>query len=429
MQLLSFSNRQNTNHCLRAAQLSTLMLRGIVQTGRATALSPVCASSWATARAGARARSFSGRTVKSGKVANPEAVKPAAGAGEKADNAAGGFKLEDAVKYFRRGLVVLGGSFFVFKLARDYHNPQSWLSQALYSGVSRPKYTLQIEDLKDRLAGYNTAIIAASRGPREARQFQAERMALKRLSQMSGAVEMREELAKAVLACQQLNGEITKLSIERRELMMPFHRQLLRGSKKKEGESTTDNTGESFQKALEKSAEISKQIDQKEIELSKTIIESLSPEKRQEMEARDMLPAVLNMVRTLLSSGAMDHDKSLGSIANRRRPRGKQLTHLLQRRMLSSSLMILVCCNLFFLCVAYVLQFRGDIMASQVALLREEITAILTSFDVSKSDTVVIMLNSGGGTVTGYGLAAAQLQRVKDAGLKLVVCVDEVAAR
>ena len=43
-------------------------------------------------------------------------------------------------------------------------------------------------------------------------------------------------------------------------------------------------------------------------------------------------------------------------------------------------------------------------------------------------DSVVVLLESGGGTVTGYGLGAAQLSRVKAAGLGLTVCVDQVAA-
>ena len=37
-------------------------------------------------------------------------------------------------------------------------------------------------------------------------------------------------------------------------------------------------------------------------------------------------------------------------------------------------------------------------------------------------------MNSGGGTVTGYGLAAAQLTRFRDAGVKLTICVEQVAA-
>ena len=77
---------------------------------------------------------------------------------------------------------------------------------------------------------------------------------------------------------------------------------------------------------------------------------------------------------------------------------------------------------------AYVLQFDGDPAASQTANLREEVTAILKTADSSRGDEVVLKLTTGGGTVTGYGLAAAQLLRLKEAGLKLTVCVEQVAA-
>ena len=74
------------------------------------------------------------------------------------------------------------------------------------------------------------------------------------------------------------------------------------------------------------------------------------------------------------------------------------------------------------------LQFDGDPAASQTANLREEVTAVLKTADASRGDEVVLKLTTGGGTVTGYGLAAAQLLRLKDAGLKLTVCVEQVAA-
>lgn len=74
----------------------------------------------------------------------------------------------------------------------------------------------------------------------------------------------------------------------------------------------------------------------------------------------------------------------------------------------------------------YFVKFEGDIHAKAVDQLRDEITAILT---VAKpGDEVVISIESPGGTVHGYGLAAAQLLRVKDAGLKLTATVDRVAA-
>jgi serine protease SohB len=74
----------------------------------------------------------------------------------------------------------------------------------------------------------------------------------------------------------------------------------------------------------------------------------------------------------------------------------------------------------------FVLNFNGNVKAEEVEKLREEITAILTV--AQKVDEVVVELNSPGGTVNGYGFASAQLQRIKDAGLKLTILVDQVAA-
>ena len=75
----------------------------------------------------------------------------------------------------------------------------------------------------------------------------------------------------------------------------------------------------------------------------------------------------------------------------------------------------------------WVLRFDGDLRASAVSALREEITAILTL--ARDGDEVVLCLESPGGMVHGYGLAASQLQRIRDrAGVKLTVAVDKVAA-
>ena len=54
-------------------------------------------------------------------------------------------------------------------------------------------------------------------------------------------------------------------------------------------------------------------------------------------------------------------------------------------------------------------------------------TAVIGAADATRGDRVVLSLDSGGGTVTGYGLGASQLQRLRDAGLHLTVCIDEVA--
>ena len=68
----------------------------------------------------------------------------------------------------------------------------------------------------------------------------------------------------------------------------------------------------------------------------------------------------------------------------------------------------------------------GDIGATSVEALRDEITAILSV--ANSNDEVLVILESAGGTVQGYGLAASQLQRIIDAKIKLTVVVDKIAA-
>ena len=74
----------------------------------------------------------------------------------------------------------------------------------------------------------------------------------------------------------------------------------------------------------------------------------------------------------------------------------------------------------------FVLDFNGDIKASGVDQLREEISAVLSV--ATSRDEVALRLESPGGMVHSYGLAAAQLLRITDKGIKLTVCVDKVAA-
>lgn len=75
----------------------------------------------------------------------------------------------------------------------------------------------------------------------------------------------------------------------------------------------------------------------------------------------------------------------------------------------------------------FVLDFDGDIKASDTDPLRRSITAVLSVAD-PEHDEVVIRLESGGGLVHAYGLAAAQLDRIRSKGIPLTACVDKVAA-
>jgi serine protease SohB len=75
----------------------------------------------------------------------------------------------------------------------------------------------------------------------------------------------------------------------------------------------------------------------------------------------------------------------------------------------------------------YVLSFKGDLAASAVKRLGREIEALITIVR-PEVDEVVVRVESPGGTVTGYGLAAAELSRLRARKIKLTASVDQVAA-
>lgn len=75
----------------------------------------------------------------------------------------------------------------------------------------------------------------------------------------------------------------------------------------------------------------------------------------------------------------------------------------------------------------FVLDFEGDMKASQTASLRRCVTAVLGVADPAR-DEVVVRLESAGGMVHSYGYAAAQLDRLRRRELTLTACVDKVAA-
>lgn len=75
---------------------------------------------------------------------------------------------------------------------------------------------------------------------------------------------------------------------------------------------------------------------------------------------------------------------------------------------------------------SFVIDFKGDLKASAVPSLREEVSAVL---DVATpDDEVIVRLENHGGVVHEHGLAASQLARIRDRNIPLSVCVDKVAA-
>lgn len=75
----------------------------------------------------------------------------------------------------------------------------------------------------------------------------------------------------------------------------------------------------------------------------------------------------------------------------------------------------------------YVMDFEGDPKAAHVDDLRQAITAVLSMVRDGR-DEVLLRLESPGGMVHAYGLAASQLQRIRTRNIPLTICVDKVAA-
>jgi serine protease SohB len=74
----------------------------------------------------------------------------------------------------------------------------------------------------------------------------------------------------------------------------------------------------------------------------------------------------------------------------------------------------------------FVVDFSGDIRATEVAALRVLVTTIL--LDRREGDAVLVRIENAGGTVHEHGLAASQLARLRAKGIHLTVAVDKIAA-
>lgn len=74
----------------------------------------------------------------------------------------------------------------------------------------------------------------------------------------------------------------------------------------------------------------------------------------------------------------------------------------------------------------FIIRFEGDMRASEVEELREVISAIVEV--ASPADEVLVILESAGGFVHSYGLAASQLDRLRQKNLYVTAAIDKVAA-
>jgi serine protease SohB len=74
---------------------------------------------------------------------------------------------------------------------------------------------------------------------------------------------------------------------------------------------------------------------------------------------------------------------------------------------------------------SFVIDFKGDLKATAVSSLREEVSVVLDI--ATPEDEVIVRLENYGGIVHEHGLAASQLARIRDREVPLVVCVDKVS--
>ncbi len=74
----------------------------------------------------------------------------------------------------------------------------------------------------------------------------------------------------------------------------------------------------------------------------------------------------------------------------------------------------------------FIIDFKGDLKASALPSLREEVGAVLEV--ATTDDRIVVRLENYGGVVHEHGLAASQLVRIRDKEIPLTVAVDKVAA-
>jgi len=74
----------------------------------------------------------------------------------------------------------------------------------------------------------------------------------------------------------------------------------------------------------------------------------------------------------------------------------------------------------------YVMKFNGDIYAKDINKFKDIISVLISI--TKKNDQVLMILNSNGGFVNNYGLAALQLNRIKSNNIKLIISIDLIAA-
>ena len=216
------------------------------------------------------------------------------------------------------------------------------------------------------------------------------------------------------------------------ELRIENYGNLLSGEKEKLENSMIkaldDDVYEVFNKIKNKGESIRDESDRTRVDSKKLIqqgVELLNSFKRNNEEKQK-------------KEAAKDSDGSNDSVQNNSAPENKvtdidngsenekvESVKLIEKNSFSlsvnSDMSVSVTGNLMF-----IIDFDGSVTCDEVASLTRAVNLLVN--ELSEGDEVVIRLTSPGGTVNGYGLAAAQLDRLKRTGARLTIAVDQVAA-
>jgi signal peptide peptidase SppA len=251
---------------------------------------------------------------------------------------------------------------------------------------------LKIERLNDQLESYGYSITKALKSERQAK-LEKQRASFARTYGTTFASQLNEsQLKKLSDADKKFQGQVCKLRNKSDGITREL-RALAAKSVSETAGGPMKMMGGGPESALQKEQlEVAKRYSAAEIEYIKTVSKELPKDSREDFSK------LLKTSRI----GLQQQDEGSPFLSAEEPPSEK--AHI------------------------WCLNFKGDIAARQVDSLRQEVTAIIRAANATRSDEVVLRLSSPGGTVTGYGSAAAQLVRIKYAGLKLTICVEEVAA-
>jgi len=283
---------------------------------------------------------------------------------------------------------------FVFGSKKNKKFKSRMIPKKVNMGIPSKEY-ITIENLNDKYDSYEYSIMAATSSNAKAKQIGRDRQlqrAMKKAFSSSNSDEYTKEekwkLGQAEQLCRTEGKELL-------QTIRDLQYQIMKSTMIHSTANTTDSSTSTLSSKLSKAQ---KNLLQIELDFCKTVMDIASKDGEDQKRAEAIQVAWLGDVAARGTGGLVQLLLSQASNSFSSQPP----------------------------CL-FVTRFNGDISASQVEQLREEVTAIVRTAKPG-IDEALLVLESGGGTVTGYGLAAGQLKRFKDHNITLTVCVEQVAA-